>query len=118
VQGRNTGAPINPQQQMLTRIMPFIFIPISFSLPAGVVVYFVVSSLVRVGQQALVTRLEYPELRGGGGDNGRNGSKPPKPVKPAPTSTAVKEPKPVAPSPRVAQGQQQNRSRNRKKRRK
>ena len=59
IQGRNPNAAANPQQQMIGRIMPFIFIPISISLPAGVVVYFAVSNLVRVGQQALVTRLEF-----------------------------------------------------------
>jgi YidC/Oxa1 family membrane protein insertase len=59
IQGRNPNASANPQQQMIGRIMPFIFIPISISLPAGVVVYFAVSNLVRVGQQALVTRLEF-----------------------------------------------------------
>ena len=52
-------SPINPQQQLLMKIMPFIFIPISVSLPAGVVIYFVVSNLVRIGQQYAVTRLEY-----------------------------------------------------------
>ena len=59
IQGRNPNASANPQQQMIGRIMPFIFIPISVSLPAGVVVYFAVSNLVRVGQQGLVTRLEF-----------------------------------------------------------
>jgi YidC/Oxa1 family membrane protein insertase len=61
IQGRNLNrdAPINPQQQMITKILPFIFIPISISLPAGVVIYFVVSNLVRIGQQAAVTKLEF-----------------------------------------------------------
>ena len=120
VQGRNlNGANVNPQQQMITKILPFIIVIFSFSMPAGVVVYFVVSALVRIGQQAFVTRVEFPELRKGG-DAAANGAKAPKakPVKPAPTATVVKESKPVAPSPRVAQGQQPNRSRNRKKKRK
>ncbi|HVM52365.1 MAG TPA: YidC/Oxa1 family membrane protein insertase [Acidimicrobiales bacterium] len=127
VQGRNVNqAQVNPQQQMMMRVLPFIFIPISYSLPAGVVVYFVVSSLVRVGQQAVVTRMEFPELRRGGGSP--NGSKPPKPSKPAPAATVVqdkqdkpdkpKDQKPVPPSPRVAQGQQRSRSKNRKRKRK
>jgi YidC/Oxa1 family membrane protein insertase len=59
IQGRNPDAAINPQQQMIGKILPFIFIPISVSIPAGVVIYFVVSNLVRIGQQALVTQLEY-----------------------------------------------------------
>ena len=61
IQGRNPSATANPQQQMIMKIMPFIFIPISVSLPAGVVIYFVVSNLVRIGQQALVTRLEFKD---------------------------------------------------------
>ncbi len=59
VQGRNPNASANPQQQMIGKILPFVFIPISITLPAGVVIYFAVSNLVRVGQQALVTKLEY-----------------------------------------------------------
>jgi YidC/Oxa1 family membrane protein insertase len=66
IQGRNPNASANPQQQMIGRIMPFIFIPISISLPAGVVVYFAVSNLVRVGQQALVTKLEFSGKEDGG----------------------------------------------------
>ena len=119
VQGRNLNAAnANPQQQMITKILPFIIVFFSFSMPAGVVVYFVVSALVRIGQQAFVTRVEFPELRKGESANGAKAPKAPKAVKPAPTATVVKESKPVPPSPRVAQGQQPNRSRNRKKKRK
>jgi YidC/Oxa1 family membrane protein insertase len=66
IQGRNPNASANPQQQMIGRIMPFIFIPISISIPAGVVVYFAVSNLIRVGQQALVTKLEFSGKDDGG----------------------------------------------------
>lgn len=122
VQGRNvngTAANANPQQQMIMKILPFIIVFFSFSMPAGVVVYFVVSALVRIAQQAFVTRVEFPELRKAGGAPSSNGAgKTPKPVTPAPTAASVKQPKPVAPSPRVAEGQQRNRSRNRKKKRK
>ncbi|WP_426570672.1 YidC/Oxa1 family membrane protein insertase [Aquihabitans sp. McL0605] len=59
VSGRNTATPVNPQQQMLMRIMPLFFAFISFTLPAGIVVYFLVSNLFRVGQQALITRTMY-----------------------------------------------------------
>lgn len=61
IAGRNTGAAANPQQQMITKIIPFVFVPITLSIPAGVVIYFVVSNLVRIGQQALVTKLEFGE---------------------------------------------------------
>jgi YidC/Oxa1 family membrane protein insertase len=71
IQGRNPSAAANPQQQMIARFLPFIFIPISISLPAGVVVYFAVSNLVRVGQQALVTKLEFS----GKDDGGKPGPK-------------------------------------------
>ncbi len=56
VSARNTGAATNPQQQMVMKLMPAIFVFISLSLPAGVVLYFVVSNGVRILQQAWVTR--------------------------------------------------------------
>jgi YidC/Oxa1 family membrane protein insertase len=61
IAGRNPNAAMNPQQQMVGKIVPFIFVPITLSIPAGVVIYFVVSNLVRVGQQGLVTKLEFGE---------------------------------------------------------
>ena len=106
IQGRNPNATMSPQQQMIGRIMPFIFIPISISLPAGVVIYFAVSNLVRVGQQALVTKLEFshddddkadgakpkprvrdaeatPKDKGAADDGGKQGGKPAAGSKPA-----------------------------------
>ena len=70
IQGRNPAATANPQQQMIAKVMPFIFVPISVSLPAGVVIYFVVSNVVRIGQQALVTRMDFRHVTGedGAGD--------------------------------------------------
>lgn len=58
---RNTNTAVNPQQQMIMKFMPLMFVFISFSLPAGVVVYFVVSNLVRIMQQAWITKVEYGE---------------------------------------------------------
>jgi YidC/Oxa1 family membrane protein insertase len=113
---------IPQQQQVLLKILPFMITFFSFTMPAGVVVYFVVSAMVRIGQQALVTRLEFPEQRKNGAaapsTAGANGTKTPKAPKPAPTSTVVRDAKPVQPSPRVAQGQTRNSSRNRKRKRK
>ncbi|MCU0311530.1 MAG: membrane protein insertase YidC [Acidimicrobiales bacterium] len=72
IQGRNTGASINPQQQMIMKIMP-IFLPvISFGLPSGLVIYFAVSNLYRIGQQAFITRSIY----GGKGAVRPEGSEP------------------------------------------
>jgi YidC/Oxa1 family membrane protein insertase len=60
IQGRATTATqVNSQQQMIMKIMPFFLPLISFTLPAGLVVYFVVSNLWRVGQQAFITRTLY-----------------------------------------------------------
>jgi hypothetical protein len=58
--------PMNQQQQMLLKIMPLFFVFISFTLPAGIVLYFVVSNLYRVGQQAFITRTMYADASGGG----------------------------------------------------
>ncbi|MGD9797017.1 MAG: YidC/Oxa1 family membrane protein insertase [Acidimicrobiia bacterium] len=58
ISGRRGAVAINPQQQMMTKILPFIIVPFALSFPAGLVVYYVTSNLVRVGQQALVTQLE------------------------------------------------------------
>jgi len=59
IQGRNPNQQSNPQQQMIMRIMP-IFLPvISFTLPAGLVLYFAVSNLYRVGQQWFISRSLY-----------------------------------------------------------
>jgi len=59
IQGRNPNAAANPQQQMIAKIVPFMMIPITISVPAGVVIYFVISNVVRVGQQGLISYLEY-----------------------------------------------------------
>jgi YidC/Oxa1 family membrane protein insertase len=59
IQGRNTGAQINPQQQAIMKVMPF-FLPVfSWAMPAALVVYFVVSNLYRIGQQAYITHSLY-----------------------------------------------------------
>lgn len=75
VSGRNPAAQINPQQQMLMRIMPLFFAFISFTLPAGIVVYFLVSNLFRVGQQALITRTMYRDVDGTVPTTGRESDK-------------------------------------------
>lgn len=63
IQGRqaksgNTTA-VNSQQQMIMKIMPF-FLPIfAFGVPAALVIYFIVSNVWRIGQQAFITRTLY-----------------------------------------------------------
>lgn len=98
IQGRNLNrdTPINPQQQMITKVMPFIFIPISISLPAGVVIYFVVSNLVRIGQQALVTKLEFGDKAEGSGGAAKGANpKAPKPSTDGAIDTTSRPAKPA-----------------------
>lgn len=67
IQGRNPNQQTNPQQQMIMKVMP-IFLPvISFGLPAGLVLYFAVSNLYRVGQQWFISRSLYGPNGPGGG---------------------------------------------------
>jgi len=62
ISGRTqNAAQVNPQQQMLMKIMPLFFAFISLTLPAGIVVYFLVSNVFRIGQQALITRTMYKD---------------------------------------------------------
>ncbi|MEM9201572.1 MAG: YidC/Oxa1 family membrane protein insertase [Actinomycetota bacterium] len=59
IRGRNTGAQINPQQEMIMKILPWMLPVFSLTMPAALVVYFVVSNLYRIGQQAYITRSLY-----------------------------------------------------------
>jgi YidC/Oxa1 family membrane protein insertase len=66
ISARNPNAEVNPQQRMLLRIMPAFMAFISIGLPAALVVYFFVSNLFRVGQQALISHTIYrPAVREG-----------------------------------------------------
>jgi YidC/Oxa1 family membrane protein insertase len=50
--GRNpAAAAANPQMQTMQRVMPIFFALIYISIPAGVNIYFIVSSLFRIAQQ-------------------------------------------------------------------
>ncbi len=59
IRGRNSGAQINPQQEMIMRILPWMLPVFSFTMPAALVVYFVISNLYRIGQQGYITRSLY-----------------------------------------------------------
>ena len=59
IRGRNPDAAVNPQMQMMMKVMPFFLPIISVSLDASLVLYFVVSNLYRIGQQAYITRSLY-----------------------------------------------------------
>jgi YidC/Oxa1 family membrane protein insertase len=59
IQGRNPNAEIPPQQKMLMRIFPAMFVFFAFISPSALVVYFVTSNLYRIGMQAYITRTLY-----------------------------------------------------------
>jgi YidC/Oxa1 family membrane protein insertase len=59
IQRRTPASAVNPTQQLTMKIMPVAMGVIYLLIPAGVVVYFLVSNLFRIGQQALVTRTVY-----------------------------------------------------------
>jgi len=52
------AAAANPQAQTMTRIMPVFFGVISYSIPAGVNVYFLASAVFRIVQQELMYRFD------------------------------------------------------------
>lgn len=61
--GRNpAAAQANPQMQQMQKVMPLIFAVIYIAIPAGVNVYFIISSLFRIGQQEFMYRRD-PQLR-------------------------------------------------------
>jgi len=60
VMARTPKDSVNPQMQMMGKVFPAFFGVISLSIPAGVVVYFLVSNLWQVGQQALAFRHQAP----------------------------------------------------------
>jgi YidC/Oxa1 family membrane protein insertase len=61
--GRNPQAgDANPQMQQLQRIFPLVFAVIYISIPLGVNIYFIVSSLFRIAQQELMYRRD-PRLQ-------------------------------------------------------
>jgi len=59
IQGRNPNAEMPPQQKMLMRLMPAMFVVFAFISPAALVIYFVTSNLYRIGMQAYITRTLY-----------------------------------------------------------
>ena len=59
VSARNTGGPVMPQQQILLKVMPAFFGVISIGFPAALVVYWVTSSVYRIGLQGYITKSLY-----------------------------------------------------------
>ncbi len=62
-QRQQVGAP-NPQMMMVAKVMPVFFGLIALSMPAGLVLYFFVSNVWRLGQQELIMRkIAVPDAR-------------------------------------------------------
>jgi O-antigen/teichoic acid export membrane protein len=61
---KKTGKSDNPQaqqMQMVGKVMPIFFGFISWTLPTGLVVYFLTGNIFRIGQQALIVKLDDKE---------------------------------------------------------
>lgn len=90
---RDPDTPINPQQQMIMKVMPWFLPIISISFPAGLNLYFVSSNIVRVGQQAVITRRIYKPHRERqalreAAEEDQEEEETPEPVEPAPQAPA------------------------------
>ena len=59
IQGRQSAATMPPQQQMMMKLIPYMLPVFSYAMPAAVVTYFIISNLVRIAQQAYITRSFY-----------------------------------------------------------
>src|SRR5215471_9754408 len=59
IMGRNAGAEVTQQQQLMMRIGPLMYVFFAFISQAAIGIYFLVSTLWRVGQQAFITRSMY-----------------------------------------------------------
>ncbi|MGH9021061.1 MAG: membrane protein insertase YidC [Acidimicrobiales bacterium] len=122
---RKTGQSVPSQQQTIQRVMPILFAYIYLVIPAAVVLYMIVSTIIRIITQDLM-------FRAGVTDPTRNGAKPVEralpaaeasepdspPALKAPTKPAAPRPKPTAakPStPRPAPAQSRSRSKRKRK---
>jgi YidC/Oxa1 family membrane protein insertase len=59
IMGRNAGTEVTQQQQLMMRIGPLMYVFFAFVSPAAIGIYFLVSTLWRVGQQYYITRSLY-----------------------------------------------------------
>ena len=59
LQARNTSGNVNPQQQMIMKVMPF-FLPVfSFGFPSGLALYWCTQNFCRIGTNAYITQSVY-----------------------------------------------------------
>ena len=92
----NAQQQVPQQMQMMQRVMPLIFAYIYFLVPAGVVIYMIVSSAIRVLTQDLIFRYG---LVGAPGGRQVSGGKAPREIPPAPPASGGGQgPKPALPT--------------------
>ncbi len=72
--GRLPKESANSQMAVMGKVFPLIFVFISWTIPAGVVVYFLVSNIWQIGQQAFMFRNQ-PKPEDGGSANAGKGKK-------------------------------------------
>ena len=101
---RNTPPGANSQMQMVTKVLPIAFGAFSLFFPAGLVLYFLVSNLWRLGQQELIMRKIAPRdhVRKGGAIDAKSSpakrevtAVPDEPEEPVEPSEAAEDPKPT-----------------------
>ena len=59
ISGRTSDVSQPPQARLMMKIIPIILPLISLTLPAGLVVYYIAQSIIRIGQQSYITRKVY-----------------------------------------------------------
>jgi YidC/Oxa1 family membrane protein insertase len=62
-QQRLTPTPsVDPAQQTMFKVMPWIFTLFCYSFPAGVALYSTINGLFTIGQQMIINRMPEPDL--------------------------------------------------------
>lgn len=59
IRSRQTSRTVNPTQETVMKFLPFFLPVVSWTIPAAVVVYFIISAVCRIGQQYYIGRSMY-----------------------------------------------------------
>ncbi len=57
------SAVMDPTQAKIMQLMPLVFAVFSFTFPSGLVLYWVTSNLLSMGQQQIINRIKTPEIQ-------------------------------------------------------
>lgn len=103
IRGRNTSTEVNPQQEMMMKIVPFMLPVSSFTFPAGLGWYYFVQGLCRIGLQGYITRSIYgPEKARRDSDAANSDAKAPISARATERGAKASDAKPVAAKPKSA----------------